>query len=95
MLIFTMARAGKKEASDKSLAQLEVRYRSHPMLDPLRRIVDHENQPRELLDAGAEPDPSASASATPAAAPEKHFEFDHEPSPPTHAPGELEIPVTP
>jgi hypothetical protein len=97
MLIYTMARTGKKEASDKSLAQLEVRHRSHPMLDPLRRIVDLENKPRELSDAGVETDPTAADTATAAPGParEQHFEFDHEPTPPVRVPGELEIPVSP
>jgi hypothetical protein len=96
MLIYTMARTGKKEASDKSLAQLEVRHRSHPMLGPLRRIVDLENKPRELADAGAdEPTAADSATAAPGTPREQHFEFDHEPTPPVRVPGELEIPVSP
>lgn len=93
MTVFTLARTNKREAADKSLAQLEARHRSHPLLDPLRRLVASSTRTRVPLDAGAEASASASALAkAPGGSREEHFEFDHEPTPPSKSPGELELP---
>jgi len=97
MAIFMMARTGKREPADKSLAQLEARHHSHPLLESLRKIVESASKPREQLDAGA-PAPSASASASAAPTGGKphpdngNYEFDREPPAPTTSPGELQVP---
>jgi hypothetical protein len=101
MVIYVLARTGKKEAADKSLAGLEARHRSHPLLEPLRRIVQNASKPRGPSDAGAEPvAPDASASASAAAGKGRrvddgNYEFDQEPTPPHPSPGELELPAKP
>ena len=99
MVIVALARAGKTETAEKSLDQLAVRNRSHPILDALRRLVDGGAKAPGKADAEPEPEPDASAdvSAKPAAprSTVEHFEFDHEPAPPVKVPGELELPTAP
>lgn len=99
MVICVLARTGKKEAADKTLAQLEARHRSHPLLEPLRRIVQSASRRAGPIDAGLEPASDASASASAAAGKarrdDENYEFDHEPLPPHGSPGELELPKSP
>lgn len=103
MVIVGLARVGKKETAEKNLDQLAARNRSHPMLEPLRRLVARAGEPRESVDQaededGEEPEPADTAEpSAPSAAPRatvEHFEFDHEPIPPVKTPGELELPVS-
>jgi hypothetical protein len=99
MVVYVLARTGKKEAADKTLAQLEARHRSHPLLEPLRRIVQNASKRAGPIDAGVEPAPDASAAASAGAGKsrrdDENYEFDHEPAPPHSSPGELELPKSP
>jgi hypothetical protein len=99
MVIVALAWAGKRETAEKSLDQLVVRNRSHPILDSLRRLVD--GAARVPGKADAEPDPEPDAATDPTVTPSaprptiEHFEFDGEPTPPVVVPGELELPAAP
>ncbi|MBW2453692.1 MAG: zinc-ribbon domain-containing protein [Deltaproteobacteria bacterium] len=56
LLIYALARAGKKQAATEALAELKSENAAHPLLDALARYVESAEEVEEPADAGVEAD---------------------------------------